>query len=219
MTPSNSRDNIAPFVTELGVDLTGGAEMARQKEFDQEKALDKAMYLFWRKGYEATSIQDLVDHLGIGRRSLYDTFTSKHDLFVAALDRYIAMNGTPVATADDQQVAPKEIIRQIFEIMIDEAVNDPDRCGCFVANSAIELAGHDDVVRVRVRESTQRMEHNFHTLLVQAQKNGELSSTRNLHELAQFLVNAVFGIRVQAKINPDRTMLTNVVNLTLSVLD
>ena len=66
--------------------------MARPKEFDQDKALDKAMTLFWQKGYEATSIQDLVDHLGIGRRSLYDTFKSKHDLFIAALDRYQALN-------------------------------------------------------------------------------------------------------------------------------
>lgn len=193
--------------------------MARQKEFDQEKALDKAMKLFWRKGYEATSIEDLVEHLGIGRRSLYDTFTSKHDLFIAALDRYIAMNDAPVATAGEQPVAPLVVIRHIFEMMIDEAVNDPNRCGCFVVNSAVELAGHDDAVTIRVRESAQRMEDNFYTLLVQAQKSGALSSTRDLHEVAQFLLNAGLGLRVQAKINPDRQMLTKVMNLTLSVLE
>ncbi|MBV7331182.1 TetR/AcrR family transcriptional regulator [Chloroflexi bacterium TSY] len=194
--------------------------MARQKEFDQEKALDRAMRLFWQKGYEATSIQDLVDHLGIGRRSLYDTFKSKHDLFIAALDRYRQMtNNLSTAMNKELQASPKVLIRRIFELIIEEAVNDQDRCGCFVVNSAVELARHDDAVAVRVREAMQRMEDDFYALLVQAQKNGELNATRDLRDLAQFLVNAVYGIRVQAKINPERQLLTTVANLTLSVLD
>lgn len=193
--------------------------MARQKEFDQDKALDKAMTLFWHKGYEATSIQDLVDHLGIGRRSLYDTFKSKHDLFIAALDRYQESANALLATPDVQLAPPKAVIRRMFEMFIDEAVNDQSRSGCFLVNSAVELAGHDDVVAVQVREATQQFEHTFHKLLDQAQKSGELSIPHDLHDLAQFLTNAVFGMRVQAKINPDRQVLTNVMNLTLSILD
>ncbi|MEM7124730.1 MAG: TetR/AcrR family transcriptional regulator [Chloroflexota bacterium] len=193
--------------------------MARPKEFDQEKALDKAMALFWQKGYEATSIQDLVNHLGIGRRSLYDTFKSKQALYMAALDRYSEMVKSSLAIPDAQPGSPKMAIRQSFEQIIDQVLNDPSRRGCFMVNSAIELAPHDRLVAECVRDLTQFLEQAFYELLERAKKSGELNPALDLQETAQFLNNAVFGIRVQAKINPDRQTLTNVMNLTLSILD
>ncbi len=193
--------------------------MARQKEFDQDKALEKAMTLFWEKGYEATSIQDLVEHLGIGRRSLYDTFKSKHDLFIAALDRYKEMTDDPPTAPDEQVESPKAQIRAIFNDFVNEAVGDTQRLGCFLVNSAVELAGQDDAVTVRAREAAQRLEYKFHRLLHQAQQTGEVSMDHDIQEVAQYLTNGVFGIRVMAKMNPDRQTLTNVVNLTLATLD
>ncbi|MEM7029569.1 MAG: TetR/AcrR family transcriptional regulator [Chloroflexota bacterium] len=193
--------------------------MARTKEFDQTKALDKAMELFWQKGYEATSIQDLVEHLGIGRRSLYDTFKSKHDLFVATLDRYTELNDDPMPSPLEEVVTPKESIRQMFEQIIDDSIEDKTRSGCFLVNSAVELAGQDDAVTVRAREACQRFEYKFHKLLSQAQGIGELDMKHDLPALAQYLTNAIFGIRVMAKMNPDRKALNNVMNLTLSILD
>lgn len=192
--------------------------MARHKEFDQDKALDKAMTLFWQKGYAATSIQDLVDHMGIGRRSLYDTFKSKHDLFLAALDRYRSMDSESTATVDDSSVSPIVAIRDIFEGMVAVAVADRDRKGCFVVNSAVELAGQDDAVTTRSREAFHDFESVFQTLLDQAQQAGELSLEQDIQALAQYLTNAIYGIRVMSKMNPDKEVLTNVVNLTLSVL-
>jgi len=193
--------------------------MARQKEFDQDKALDKAMTLFWQKGYEATSIQELVDHMGIGRRSLYDTFKSKHDLFIAALDRYRDMAFESIVSSDEPLVSPKVAIQEIFEEIVAEAVADRNRKGCFIVNSAVELAGQDDAVTIRSREGFQTLEFIFHRLLHQAQQSGELSPDHDIQALAQFLMNAVFGIRVMSKVNPDKLVLTNVVNLTLSILD
>jgi TetR/AcrR family transcriptional repressor of nem operon len=193
--------------------------MARQKEFDQDKALDKAMTLFWQKGYAATSIQDLVDCMGIGRRSLYDTFQSKHDLFIAALDRYRDMAYESTARSGELLVSPKMAIQEIFEGIVAEAVADRNRKGCFFVNSAVELAGQDDVLTIRSREAFQDMEHEFHTLLHQAQQAGELSPEHDIQALAHYLTNAVFGIRVMSKMNPDQQVLTNVVNLTLSILD
>ena len=193
--------------------------MARQKEFDQDKALDKAMTLFWQKGYEATSIQDLVNHMGIGRRSLYDTFKSKHDLFIACLDRYRDMANESIVTSDELLVSPKAAIQEIFEGIAAEAVADRNRKGCFVVNSAVELAGQDDAVAIRSREGFQDLEFIFHRLLHHAQQARELSPDHDIRALAQYLVNAVFGIRVISKVNPDKQVLTNVVNLTLSILD
>ena len=193
--------------------------MARTKEFDQDKALEKAMELFWQKGYEATSIQDLTEHLGIGRRSLYDTFKSKHALFLAALDRYATLNDDPVPTLSEQTTTPKMAIRHTFEQIIDESVRDKARFGCFLVNSAVELAGQDDAVTVRSREACQHLEYKLYQCLSQAQSMGELGPDRDLPALAQYLTNAIFGIRVMAKMNPDRKALTNVMDLTLSVLD
>jgi TetR/AcrR family transcriptional repressor of nem operon len=193
--------------------------MARHKEFDQDKALDKAMTLFWQKGYEATSIQDLIDCMGIGRRSLYDTFTSKHDLFIAALDRYRDKAYESTAISGESLVSPKAAIREIFDGIAAEAVADTDRKGCFVVNSAVELAGQDEAVTLRSISSFQDLEYIFHEVLHQAQQARELSLDHDIQALAQYLTNAVFGIRVMSKMNPDKQVLTNVVNLTLSILD
>ena len=193
--------------------------MARQKEFDQDKALDKAMTLFWQKGYEATSIQDLVDHMGIGRRSLYDTYKSKHDLFIAALDRYRDMANESIVSSDEPLVSPKVAIQEIFEGIVAEAIADRNRKGCFVVNSAVELAGQDEAVTTRSRSGFQDLEFIFHSLLHQAQEAGEVRPDHDIQALAHYLTNAVFGIRVMSKMNPDKQVLTNVVTLTLSILD
>ena len=100
-----------------------------------------------------------------------------------------------------------------------QAVDDKQRMGCLLVNSAMELAGQDDAVAIRAQEAVQVFENKFHRLLYQAQLSGELNTTRDLREIAQYLTNAVFGLRVLAKMNPDRQVLTNVVNLTLSTLD
>lgn len=192
--------------------------MARQKEFDQDIALDKAVALFWHKGYAATSIQDLVEHMGIGRRSLYDTFSSKHDLFLAALDRYLAQANQMLSSTDAGVGSPKAKIRAIFDMIIAEAMADGDRKGCFFVNSAVELAGQDDAVTQRSYEGYGDLEVIFFGLLQQAQQANEVSLDRDIRALAQYLANTVFGIRVMSKMNPDQQVFTNVVDLALSVL-
>ena len=170
--------------------------MARHKEFDQDNALDKAMTLFWQKGYEATSIQDLVDHMGIGRRSLYDTFRSKHDLFLAALDRYLDMVYKGTVPSDDRWVSSKLAIQEIFKGIVADSLADKNRKGCFFVNSAVELAGQDDAVTIRARDGFQDLEYVFLGLLDQAQDAKELSPDQDIQALAHYLTNAVFGIRI-----------------------
>lgn len=193
--------------------------MARKKEFDPDIALDKAMTLFWQKGYTATSVQNLVDHLGIRPRSLYDTFTSKHDLFIAALGRYRAMRAEQTSTVRESLSSPITIIRKMFEGFATEAVTDRDRKGCFFVNSAVELAGQDKIVALKSKETYQNMEFVFQSLLEQAQQADEISADKDIKGLAQYLTNTMFGIRVMAKMNPDKEVLANVIKFTLSSLD
>src|SRR5262245_10373536 len=92
--------------------------MARSKEFEINEVLDKAINLFWRQGYEKTSIQDLVDGMGIHRRSLYDTFGDKHQLFMDALNRYNAMTSSKITKRIERSASVKQAIRQLFEMTI-----------------------------------------------------------------------------------------------------
>src|SRR5919205_4395394 len=94
------------------------AIMARTKQFDRHAALDQAMELFWKRGYHATSIQDLVDRLGVNRQSLYDTFGGKDQLFQAALERYRELQGIPMRRCLEREGPVREVLREFFEIAI-----------------------------------------------------------------------------------------------------
>jgi TetR/AcrR family transcriptional regulator, transcriptional repressor for nem operon len=191
--------------------------MARTKEFDQEQALDAAMHLFWEQGYEATSIQELVDATGVQRQSLYDTFGSKHEIFLQSLMRYQALQGHQLS--DFMKRHPKgglSLIRTIFESCASQTVCDAR--GCFAANCAAELGSSDKAVAERVRIGRDGLEEVFEHCLVQANTARELKSSSSVSALAQFLVNAFFGLRLLAKTRPTKAMIDNVVLVTLAAL-
>ncbi|ONI86365.1 TetR family transcriptional regulator [Actinosynnema sp. ALI-1.44] len=192
--------------------------MARTKEFDPDTALRAALDLFWRKGYEATSVQDLVDHLGIGRASLYATFDTKHDLYLRALDRYLEeVNGRAAASLfpeGDSLAAVKHLIRTFAE----ESASDPDRKGCFVTNTAVECLPGDELAARRVDIGFGGLESAIAGALAQAQGQGTLSEDKDPYSLARFLVTFVQGVRVMGH-RPDRRRLTDAVDHALSLLD
>src|ERR1700745_1722466 len=119
-------------------EITG---MARQKEFDRDEVLHKAMEVFWARGYERASIQDLVKHMEVNRQSIYDTFGDKHSLFLQSLDRYREIESRKVFAVLERPGSVKKNLRQLFEEVISRAVSGEGRRGCFVGNSMSELAG------------------------------------------------------------------------------
>jgi TetR/AcrR family transcriptional regulator, transcriptional repressor for nem operon len=191
--------------------------MARTKEFDQEQALDAAMNLFWERGYEATSIQELVEATGVQRQSLYDTFGSKHEMFLQSLMRYQALEGHELSELTKKH--PKgglPLIRAIFESCASQTVCDAR--GCFAANCAAEFGSSDEAVAERVRIGTEGLEQVFERCLMQAKNAHELKDSSSVSALAQFLVNAFFGLRLLAKMRPTKAMIDNVVSVTLAAL-
>ena len=192
--------------------------MARHKEFDPDKALEKAMHLFWLKGYEATSVQQLCDHMGIKKGSLYDTFGDKRTLFLAALNQYLKLNAPP-ADLVEQLGSAKSAIVGIFNQIVDASVHDKECRGCFMINSIVELAPIDPEFALMSANRRKEYEDMFHHLLVTAQEMGEIAPSGNLIALARFLTNAVFGLRVTAKSTQERNILQDIVASTLSILD
>ncbi len=126
--------------------------MARTKEFDPDAALQAALELFWRRGYEATSMSDLVEHLGIGRASLYATFGSKHELYLKAFDRY-GENRDAVLLRELSQPGPAlPAVRAVLRRFAAEAADEERLSGCLVTNTAAELAPHDPQAARRVEQ-------------------------------------------------------------------
>ena len=117
--------------------------MGRLKEFDADKAIDRAIDCFWARGYEATSVRDLAEHMGIGGASLYNAYGGKRALFATALERYADSTSRQRIARLEETGRPKEAIRTFFAELIDRSLADPQRRGCLFVNSALDVAPHD----------------------------------------------------------------------------
>jgi TetR/AcrR family transcriptional repressor of nem operon len=192
--------------------------MGRTKQFNRHAALDDAMRVFWAKGFHATSIQDLVEGLGVNRQSLYDTFGGKHELFEAALERYRDLMSLSFRRMLEQDGAVGEVLREFFQGMITAQI-DGDGKGCFMANSTSELASQDDAVFGTCSANARQIEAVFTGLMARAQRNGEIPADRSAVQLARFLFSTMNGLSVTAKATRDRNVLNDVVEVALSALD
>ncbi|GAA2742259.1 TetR/AcrR family transcriptional regulator [Kitasatospora cinereorecta] len=176
--------------------------MGRPRTFDEEATLDRAMLLFWRKGYEATTMNDLVEELGLGRGSIYAAYGDKHRLFVLALGRYLGHQTTLLDSAlgDTGPVLPH--LRDVIDRLLaaDAACTG---AGCFSVNSIAELLPNDAEVAELARRSLQFAEDAFTTQLERAARAGELSPAIGPRDAAHLLVTTVQGLQIMRKADPD----------------
>ncbi|NYI07208.1 TetR/AcrR family transcriptional regulator [Allostreptomyces psammosilenae] len=194
--------------------------MARTKEFDPDAALQAALELFWERGYEATSMSDLVARLGIAKASIYGTFGGKRDLFLAALDRYGAnRSNTGALAALNEPDAGLEAVRAAVRAFATEAMEDPRRLGCLVTNSAVELTRHDTEVARRVEASWASLEGALESALVRARDRGELPEGREPRQIASFLLVLFQGLRVMGRGRPEPERIRAAATQALAVLE
>jgi TetR/AcrR family transcriptional regulator, transcriptional repressor for nem operon len=191
--------------------------MARPKEFDETVVLRKAMDLFWEQGYGATSMDNLVDHLGIGRASLYSTYGAKHDLFMRALDVYTQDRVTSITEALSQPGPVLPAIRSVLEMFARRAC-DLNKPGCMLTNSATELATRDPQVQRQVQRTWAALESTLASALARARAQSELGEDRDPHALASFLLVFIQGLLVVGKGDPDPDRLRIATEQALSVL-
>ncbi|MEV5343719.1 TetR/AcrR family transcriptional regulator [Streptomyces sp. NPDC052676] len=194
--------------------------MARSKEFDPDAVLQSALELFWQRGYEATSMADLVEHLGIGRASIYATFGNKRDLYLKALDRY-GQSQNPLLLRELSQPGPAlPAVRTVVRRFAAEAMDDTRRAaGCFITNTAAELAPHDTAAARRVELSWEHVETLLHSALVRAQAQGELPEERDPRALARMLLVLMQGLRVVGKASSDPARVRDAAEQALALLD
>jgi TetR/AcrR family transcriptional repressor of nem operon len=193
--------------------------MARPKEFEHDVVLDRAMQVFWSRGYQATSIQHLVARMGIQRGSLYATFGDKRTLFFAAIDRYDRVVTAKLLATLEHPGSGKDAIRRFFRLKVELSMEPGRPRGCLVTNSTAELASRDRGTATRVGAVLTKIESAFHRAVVRAQKAGEIDPARNPRALARFLTSSAQGLSVMAKASPDRAVLEDIVKVTLAALE
>ncbi|PER28008.1 TetR family transcriptional regulator [Bacillus cereus] len=192
--------------------------MARLREFDEEKALDAAMQLFWEKGYAATSLSELTAKMEIQKPSLYSAFGDKEGLFEAALRRYTNLHAANIRTKLQNEQSVKEAIRTFFENMVEEEYKKEFSKGCFCINTMVELAPHNEKFEVLTREHQMYLTVIFQELITKGIQSGELQNDLNAKALAQTLVTSLIGLTVLMKSRPERSVIDNSVSIIVSLL-
>lgn len=193
--------------------------MARPRTFEETSALDAAMNCFWRRGYEATSVRDLASAMGIGGTSLYNAFRDKRTLFVRALERYMDGATRERIARLEQTLPPKQAVQRFIGDIIERSVNDPDRRGCFLINSALEVAPHDPELGAEIARRLSEIEGFFRRAIKAGQADGTIPRDRDARDLARLLLGVLLGIRVLARSKPERALLEGVARPALALLD
>ncbi len=192
--------------------------VGRPKEFVRDDVLEAALDVFWAKGYDATSLDDLTSAMGIGRASLYNEFGDKHALFIEALDRYRSARLTQLSEVLEEAPSARAGIAAVMRGTVDALWADRNRRGCLLVNSAAELAASDPAVAARAGEGFERTTRAFRRALERGQRTGELDASINVRATARYLANALTGLRLLVKTS-DRKVADDVVEVTLKVLD
>jgi TetR/AcrR family transcriptional repressor of nem operon len=193
--------------------------MARPREFDVAAALDRALDVFWTKGYEATSLDDLCTAAGLARSSLYAAFGSKRHLLLRSVDRYTDLRIPSIVATLSQPVPVREAFGRLLAELVDRIVAGSGRRGCFLGNCAAELPRNDRAALACVRRGLARTEEAFRDALIRGKARGELATDADPAALARFLTAAIQGLRLVGKANPDRAVLEDVAAGMLRCLD
>ncbi len=194
--------------------------MARPQEFDRQEVITRAMDVFWRNGFEATSIQNLVDATKLNRGSLYNAFGDKAGLFAAVMEAYAAIAPASelvrALRADDPA---RPAIETFFATLVERGSTDKQRRGCLIVNTASELVSRDPRVAQWMETAARLQEKTLTTLVERGQAAGEIAPWRDSKALGRFLFAAAQGLIVTGKVNPDPAVLEDIAAMTLSLLD
>ncbi len=173
--------------------------MARTREFDIDEVLNKAMRLFWSKGYEATSMVELEQTLGINKFSIYNTFGNKQGLYLASLNHYEDNITNQLIRLLTENESGLEAIEKSLLFLENTIARQPG-IGCFLLNSGSELGPLDAKVSAKVQNMERKVEDAYYHALTVAQQKGEISNNLNLQDFARFLLSLNHGLITVAKL-------------------
>ncbi|HEX4409072.1 MAG TPA: TetR/AcrR family transcriptional regulator [Xanthobacteraceae bacterium] len=192
--------------------------MPRPREFDEDAALNAAMECFWSRGFAATSLRDLTGAMKVTAPSLYNAFGDKEALFRRTLAHYLERGTRDRLRRLEQELPPRQAIEQFFKEIIEHSVKDRQRKGCFLVNSALEIAPHDEECRALIAEQFENIEGFFRGRVVAGQGEGSISPELDAGDMARLLLGTLLGIRVLARTKPRGDLLEGLARPALALL-
>ena len=190
----------------------------RPLSYDPDKALDAAMHLFWEQGYEATSISDLMEVMGLSKSSLYQRFGGKKELFLQCMGRYTEEVGARLRIRLDQADSGLAFIQELLLHSATEAEGKECRRGCLLMNTACEFAQQDPDIAARIGNGFEGLQVILRLAVLRSQKEGEINASLNADGLAGFLMSTIAGLKTVVKGGADEHQVREIVAISLRAL-
>jgi TetR/AcrR family transcriptional regulator, transcriptional repressor for nem operon len=192
--------------------------MPKVKLFNETEALENAKTIFWQKGFNATSMQDLVDSMQISRQSLYDTYGNKETLFLQCLNKYQQESNNSVCQNLAYNGNLKQTLLQFFNAVVNDIINDKTQKGCFMLNTLIEVVPENKAAKTIVKKNYDKLEKDFVQLFNTAKQIEKYSSTFTPNELATHFITLLHGMRLVGKIKKEKEALQKMVQMGMLVI-
>lgn len=193
--------------------------MGRPKKFDREEALQKALYTFWEKGYDATTLPDLLESMDINRSSFYNSFGDKQTLFREVMSLYYQQTAIKRLAILQKAKSVKQGLWDYFNHNIDVAVAEYNPGGCLLTNTATTLKTIDEQISKEIVQGVDRLEQALFNLLEKGQKLGEIDPNKDIKAIARLVIAVSYGLNIAARVHSDREMLLDMVKAAMSTLD
>ena len=195
------------------------ANIGRPLEFDPDIALDAAMHQFWSKGYESTSMQDLLATMNLSKSSLYQAFGGKQQLFRQCVARYADQFSQMLRDGLSSAASGRQFIEDFLNSVLDDVSGQAQPRGCLVMNTASEFAQTEPEIAQDVAHSIERFRNVLRVAVERAQLEGDIPPERDAKTLANFLVSSMSGLKTQAKAGADAATLQGIISMVLKALD
>ncbi len=192
--------------------------MPWKKNFDVDVALHKAGETFWSRGYEATSMRDLLEAMGIQKGSFYDTYGSKREAYQRALEQYASTRFAQFESLVEEQ-GPKESLRTLINAIFEECVGPNGHRGCMLLNCALELAPSDTAAQRAVNRAFEHHEQSYADLIRAAQAQRKISTSVDAGATAKAMLAIVMGMRVFSRTNSSKAALRTLADQALGLLE
>ena len=193
--------------------------MPREAVFNKDQVIEKAKNVFWLKGYNATSMQDLVDATGLNRSSIYNSFGNKMNLFQLTLSKYQKEGSGFFEVLISSKLNGLETVSSVFETTLKMMINDSDRKGCMFINCHTEMSNQDIQLNNITAKNHKLLMSHFETMVLKGQKDGSIKTNQKSDELAFYLASSFQGFRITGMNTTNKKMLASIIEHILTTIE